>query len=304
MKSVRKKSRAKNKTKSKKRSPKRVYRLGDATKCKKSKQSIEPSLCMVSSFKQYCVPVSDDTARMFTVIGEYHMPYKKCSDDSIKIVDYISHLLQNGKAPHLFIESDPLGTKKGFSYNLNTIIDSFHHSIMTPIDIREAVKGRGLSNIERISTKNVNGMTCSQFKQLLDESKVIHTKLNKIVSLPLIVRRVLNHIEGEIFHYESWYDSELEKIKIAIPSFDDTRQPLAFLFSHHQDLFTHLQQLYVRCTDANVLYQFFSRQDTDHIILLIGEWHAQNIEKLLEQYQVYNATKVRDYEYNISDSYF
>ena len=184
---------------------------------------------------------------------------------------------------------------------MNTIIDSFHPSIITPIDIREAVKGRHISNIERISTKNIDGMRFSEFKHLLDESKQIHTMLNRIGSLPL--RNLLNHIEGEIVHYERWYDGELKKIKIVIPSFDEDREPLSFLFNHHQDLFTHLQQLYVRCADANVLYEFFNRQD-DHIILLIGEWHATNIEKLLEEYKVYNATKVGEYEYNISNSYF
>ena len=146
-------------------------------------------------------------------------------------------------------------------------------------------------------------MSCSQFIELLDESKAIHTSLN-IGSLPPVVRRLLNDIEGEIAHYERWYQGELTKIKLSFKSFDDTREPLAFLFYYHPSLFENLQKLYVKCTDANVLYQFFSRQDTDHIILIIGEWHAQNIEKILDQYQVYNATKVGEYEYNVSDSYF
>lgn len=302
MKSIRK-SKKRNKTKSKKRSPKRVYRLGDATKCKKSKHVIKPFLCMVSSFKQYCVPLSEDTSRMFTVIGEYHIPKLIKQSGSITVVDYITYLIRNGKTPHLFIESDPLGAKKGFSHNLNTIIDSFDAPMMTPIDIREAVKGRGMSNIERISTKNVNDMLFSHFTQLLDESKEIHTMLTSIESLPHVVRDLLHNIKREIAHYETWYEGELRAIKHSIKSFDENHYPLSFLFDHQPTLFAQLQELYVRCADANVLYQFFSRQE-DHIILLIGEWHATNIERILGEYKVYQATQVGTYDYNISDSYF
>jgi len=306
MKSVRKKSKKRtNKTKSKKRSPKRVYRLGDSTKCKKSKHSIESSLCMVSSFKQYCVPLSEDTSRLFTVIGEYHKPSNQCAGDSITVVDYITHIISKGKTPHLFIESNPLGAKKGFSYNLNAIIESFHPSIITPIDIREPLKGKkGMSNIERISTKNVSGMPFSDFNHLLDESKEIHTMLNSIGSLPLVVRHLLKNIEGEILHYENWYKGELMAIKHSIKSFNEHLYPLSFLFDHQPTLFAQLQELYVRCADANVLYQFFTKQDTDHIILVIGDWHALNIEKLLGQYQVYVGTPVENDEYYISGSYF
>ena len=280
-------------------------------------------LCYCSSFNQYCIRFSSGRSRLFTVIGEYHIPVyqnqefytRKCQgnfmiDDYVKLVN---DQYKSNKSLHIYTELSPVMKIKYNSNNIYRLLRLkdylLENNIIPPnyemVDLRY-IDSRSNYNFFTNMVNKLDGITVENLKNEQKDDGFFKSKimplLKNLITKDAKYKLSVMYEPEHLSFLRNYYDTIEETFNSIRPIVEDdyikkynNDTEVKDILSDNviRDIIDKYFYVIASIVDYYTFIQVF-RKDyyADHIIFLVGDAHACQI---LSQFKNIEMSHQRNY---------